>query len=173
MDLIIVESPTKAKTIESYAGKGYKVISSKGHIIDLPEKSLGIETEKDFAADFREMPAKKKIIQTIKEMSSQSDKIYIATDPDREGEAIAYHISTILDKKKTAKRVLFYEITKKGIQKGLSNPIEIDRKRVESQYARRILDRIVGYKVSPFLWKSVKKGLSAGRVQSVALRLLC
>lgn len=173
MDLIIVESPTKAKTIESYAGKGFKVISSKGHIIDLPEKSLGIEPEKDFAADFREIPAKKKIIQSIKELSAQSEKIYIATDPDREGEAIAYHISTILDKSKTAKRVLFYEITKKGIKSGLDNPIEIDRKRVESQYSRRILDRIVGYKVSPFLWKSVKKGLSAGRVQSVALRLIC
>ncbi|MGE3062541.1 MAG: type I DNA topoisomerase [bacterium] len=174
MKLIIVESPTKAKTIESYAGKGFKVISSKGHIIDLPEKVMGINIEKDFEAEFKPIPSKVKIISSIKEEAKKSDTIYIATDPDREGEAIAYHISSVIDKKgKDVSRVLFYEITKGGIKKGLDNPMQINESLVESQYARRILDRMVGYMVSPFLWRSVKQGLSAGRVQSVALRLIC
>lgn len=174
MKLIIVESPTKAKTIENYAGKGFKVISSKGHIIDLPEKVMGINIEKNFEADFKPIPSKNKIIANIKEEAKKCDTIYIATDPDREGEAIAYHISSVIDKKgKDVSRVLFYEITKGGIAKGLGNPMDINENLVESQYARRILDRIVGYMVSPFLWRAVKQGLSAGRVQSVALRLIC
>lgn len=175
MKLIIVESPTKAKTIANYAGKDFKVISSKGHIIDLPAKSFGIEIEKNFETDFKPIPTKKKIISQIVEESKKAASVYIATDPDREGEAIAYHIASVVnpDNKKDVKRVLFYEITKKGIQKGISTPTDIDMNLVNSQYARRILDRIVGYKVSPFLWKSVRKGLSAGRVQSVALRLIC
>ncbi|MDD3803413.1 MAG: type I DNA topoisomerase [bacterium] len=174
MKLIIVESPTKAKTIENYAGKGYKVISSKGHIIDLPEKVMGVNIEKNFEAEFKPIPSKAKTISQIKDDSKKSDTIYIATDPDREGEAIAYHISSVIDSKgKDVSRVLFYEITKSGIKKGLDNPIKINENLVESQYARRILDRIVGYMVSPFLWRSVKQGLSAGRVQSVALRLIC
>ena len=174
MKLIIVESPTKAKTIESYAGKGFKVISSKGHIIDLPEKVMGINVEKNFEADFKPIPSKTKVIAAIKDEAKKSDSIFIATDPDREGEAIAYHISSVIDKKgKDVSRVLFYEITKSGIEKGLGNPISINENLVESQYARRILDRLVGYMVSPFLWRAVKQGLSAGRVQSVALRLIC
>ncbi|PIP13355.1 MAG: DNA topoisomerase I [bacterium (Candidatus Stahlbacteria) CG23_combo_of_CG06-09_8_20_14_all_34_7] len=174
MKLIIVESPTKAKTIENYAGKGFKVISSKGHIIDLPEKTIGINVEKNFEADFKPIPSKNKIIARIKEEAKKSDSIFIATDPDREGEAIAYHISLVIDKKeKEVSRVLFYEITKSGIEKGLSHPIKINKNLVESQYARRILDRLVGYMVSPFLWRAIKQGLSAGRVQSVALRLIC
>jgi DNA topoisomerase-1 len=175
LKLIIVESPTKAKTIENYAGKDFKVLSSKGHIIDLPEKVLGINIEKDFEPDFRLIQNKTKIISQIKEESLKSEKIFIATDPDREGEAIAFHIVSIMDDqiKSKAKRVLFYEITKKGIKEGLENPKDINMNLVESQYARRILDRLVGYLISPFLWKVIKKGLSAGRVQSVALRFIC
>ncbi len=172
MKLIIVESPTKAKTINTYAGKDFKVISSKGHIIDLPQKSLGIDIEHNFKPEFKPIPSKKSIIKNIQRESKKADEIFIATDPDREGEAIAYHIHSIIDNK-NSKRVLFYEITKKGIQKGINNPIDINYSLVQSQYARRILDRIVGYKVSPFLWSTVRKGLSAGRVQSVALRLIC
>lgn len=175
MKLIIVESPTKAKTIANYAGKDFKVISSKGHIIDLPAKSFGIDIDKDFEPDFKPIPAKKKIIAQIADESGKADSVFIATDPDREGEAIAFHIASVINGngQSEVKRVLFYEITKKGIQKGISSPTDIDLNLVNSQYARRILDRIVGYKVSPFLWKSVRKGLSAGRVQSVALRLIC
>mgnify|MGYP000029443951 CR=1 FL=1 len=175
MNLIIVESPTKAKTIENYAGKDFKVLSSKGHIIDLPEKVLGIKIEKDFEPEFKMIQSKSKIISQIKEESLKSENIFVATDPDREGEAIAYHIVSIMDEKSKskAKRVLFYEITKKGIKEGLENPKEVNMNLVESQYARRILDRLVGYLISPFLWKVIKKGLSAGRVQSVALRFIC
>ena len=175
MKLIIVESPTKAKTIINYAGKDFKVISSKGHIIDLPEKELGIDIDNDFKPVFIPIKSKKTVIATIKKESLKADKIYIATDPDREGEAIAYFINSVIDKNRNPdiKRVLFYEITKKGIKNGLDNPREINENLVNSQFSRRILDRIVGYKVSPFLWKSIRTGLSAGRVQSVALRIIC
>ena len=175
MKLIIVESPTKAKTIINYAGKDFKVISSKGHIIDLPEKELGIDIDNNFKPVFIPIKSKKAVIATIKKESLKADKIYIATDPDREGEAIAYFINSVIDKGKNPdiKRVLFYEITKKGIKNGLDNPREINENLVNSQFSRRILDRIVGYKVSPFLWKSIRTGLSAGRVQSVALRIIC
>ncbi len=175
MNLIIVESPTKAKTIKNYAGKDFKVISSKGHIIDLPEKELGIDIENDFTPQFNPIKTKKTVISTIKKESEKAEHIYIATDPDREGEAIAYFINSIINitDKQDIQRVLFYEITKKGIQKGLSEPRSIDANLVKSQFTRRILDRIVGYQVSPFLWRSIRTGLSAGRVQSVALRLIC
>jgi len=175
LNLIIVESPTKAKTIEYYAGKDFKVISSKGHIIDLPEKVLGINIENGFEPQFKVIPGKSKIISQIKEESEKSEKIFIATDPDREGEAIANHIKSVIDDdfSKKIKRVLFYEITKKGIVEGLENPLDINMNLVESQYTRRILDRLVGYQISPYLWKVIRKGLSAGRVQSVALRFIC
>lgn len=174
MNLIIVESPTKAKTIKNYAGKDFKVISSKGHIIDLPEKELGIDIENDFNPQFKPIKSKKGVISSIKKESKKADEIYIATDPDREGEAIAYFINSVIDKDSSSiKRVLFYEITKKGIQNGLNNPRTIDQNLVNSQFTRRILDRLVGYQISPFLWRAIKTGLSAGRVQSVALRLIC
>lgn len=174
MNLIIVESPTKAKTIKNYAGKDFKVISSKGHIIDLPEKELGIDIENDFTPQFKPIKSKKSVISSIKKESANADNIYIATDPDREGEAIAYFINSVIEKDSSKiKRVLFYEITKKGIRNGLDNTRQIDQNLVNSQFTRRILDRLVGYQISPFLWRSIKTGLSAGRVQSVALRLIC
>ncbi|MFO8062616.1 MAG: type I DNA topoisomerase [bacterium] len=175
MKLIIVESPTKAKTIKNYAGKDFKVISSKGHIIDLPAKELGIDIEGGFIPKFKPIPSKKKAIQAISKESKSADSIFIATDPDREGEAIAYFVNSVIDprKKDSTKRVLFYEITKKGITNGLSNPRDINQNLVNAQFARRMLDRIVGYKISPFLWQTIARDLSAGRVQSVALRLIC
>ncbi|MCD6578222.1 type I DNA topoisomerase [bacterium] len=170
--LIIVESPTKTKTINRILGNKFKVVASMGHIIDLPKKNFGVKiTENDVEPKYTKIPDKKELIKKLKEDISKAEEIYLATDPDREGEAISYFIST-LDKSKTYKRVLINEITEFGIKTGVNNPGEINMNLVRSQQARRILDRIVGYKLSPFLWKKLKKGLSAGRVQSVALRLI-
>jgi len=172
--LVIVESPSKAKTINKYLGKGYKVIASVGHIKNLPKSKISVDFENGYELTYETIPGKEKVITEMKELSEGADKIFIATDPDREGEAIAFDIAEeVKDKNSNIYRVLFNEITKKGVEEGINNPLQIDDKLVSSQQARRALDRIVGYKVSPFLWKVVYYGLSAGRVQSVALRLIC
>ncbi len=172
-NLVILESPSKAKTVKKYLGDGYNVIASTGHIIDLPKSKLGVDIENDFAPQYVNMKDKSEIIKELKRQAKSSDTIYLATDPDREGEAIAWHLSHLLGiDEKAPVRVTFNEITKSGIQSGMSNPRCIDTDVVDAQQARRILDRIVGYKLSPFLWKKVRRGLSAGRVQSVAVRLI-
>ncbi len=172
-DLVILESPSKAKTVKKYLGDGYDVIASTGHIIDLPKSKMGVDIENDFAPQYVNMKDKSEIIKELKKRAKSSDTIYLATDPDREGEAIAWHLSHLLNiDEKAPVRVTFNEITKSGIQSGMSNPRCIDNDVVDAQQARRILDRIVGYKLSPFLWKKVRRGLSAGRVQSVAVRLI-
>ncbi len=170
MKLLIVESPTKAKTLVKYLS-GFKVIASMGHILDLPEDDLGVDIEHAFKPTYQVIEGKEKIIAQIKKESQAADEIYIGSDPDREGEAIAFHIAAQIGKKE-ARRVLFHEITKSGVQKALKEYSALNENLYNAQQARRVLDRIVGYKLSPFLWKSVKKGLSAGRVQSVALKLI-
>ncbi len=172
--LVIVESPSKAKTINKYLGKGYKVIASVGHIKNLPKSKISVDFENGYELTYETIPGKEKVIDEMKELSEGAEKIFIATDPDREGEAIAFDIAEeVKGKNSNIYRVLFNEITKKGVEDGINNPLQIDEKLVSSQQARRALDRIVGYKVSPFLWKVVYYGLSAGRVQSIALRLIC
>lgn len=173
MNLVIVESPAKAKTIEKYLGKDYKVLASFGHVRDLPQKTLGIDTEKDYNPDYQILPKAKKTITTLKEAAKKAQDIYLATDLDREGEAISWHLSFALGLKgDKTKRIVFNEITKGAVESAIKNPRSIDIHLVDAQQARRILDRLVGYKLSPLLWKKVKKGLSAGRVQSVAVRLV-
>ena len=172
-DLVIVESPAKAKTIQKYLGPGYEVVASMGHIRDLPKSKMGVDKENDFAPQYTDMKGKEEVIKDLKKRAKKCDKIYLATDPDREGEAISWHIAQMLKLDMTANnRVAFNEITKTGVQNGMSNPHRIDIDLVNAQQARRILDRLVGYELSPFLWKKVKRGLSAGRVQSVAVRLV-
>ena len=175
--LVIVESPAKARTIHKYLGANFTVKASVGHIKDLPEKKLGVDIEQDFAPEYVTIRGKNKVIQELKEAAKHVDTIYLAPDPDREGEAICWHIAEELKKAKGVTdniyRVMFNEITKKAIVEALKHPGPIDLHRVDAQQARRILDRLVGYKISPLLWKKVQKGLSAGRVQSVALRLIC
>lgn len=172
--LIIVESPSKARTIERYLGKEYRVLACNGHIKDLPKSDLGIDIENNFATKYVLLPEKYKVIKKIKEIARHAPQILIATDPDREGEAIAWHLVTELDGKSSKiKRVLFNEITSSGIQAGIQNMRNVDMQLVDAQKARRVIDRIVGFKVSEFLWRVLFNGLSAGRVQSVALRLVC
>ncbi|MDA0987078.1 MAG: type I DNA topoisomerase [Bacteroidetes bacterium] len=172
--LIIVESPSKAKTINKYLGKQFVVKASVGHIKNLPKSKLGVDPENNFEATFEIMEKKEAVIKELQKAAEGADKILIATDPDREGEAIAYDIAEeIVGINKNIQRVLFHEITKTGIEEGIQNPRAIDMNMVESQRARRVMDRIVGYKLSPFIWKTVYYGLSAGRVQSVAVRLIC
>ncbi len=171
MQLIIVESPTKAKTIEKFLGKEYKVLSSYGHVRDLPTDEFGIDVKNDFEPTYIIMSKAKKIIKLLKDSVKKSDATILATDEDREGEAISYHLTKALNLK-NSKRIVFHEITKPAIEEALKNPRDIDINLVDSQQARRILDRIVGYKLSPFLWKKLTRGLSAGRVQSVAVRLV-
>ena len=172
-NLVIVESPAKAKTIQKYLGKGYDVIASMGHIRDLPKSKLGVDVENGFQPQYTDMKGKEDVIKKLKEHAKKCDHVYLATDPDREGEAISWHIAQLLHLDMNADdRVEFNEITRSGIQAGMSNPHKIDLDLVNAQQARRILDRLVGYKLSPFLWKKVRRGLSAGRVQSVAVRLV-
>ncbi len=171
--LVIVESPAKTRTISSILGKEFKVVASMGHIIDLPKNRFGVFIdEKDIKINYTQIAEKKKIIDMLKTEMENADTVFLATDPDREGEAIAYHIST-LSPDTHFKRVMINEITVAGIKNGFKHPSELDMDKVNSQQGRRLLDRIVGYKLSPFLWQKVKKGLSAGRVQSVALRMIC
>ena len=175
--LVVVESPTKAKTIGRFLGDGYEIVASMGHIMDLPKSTLGIDVEKNFAPDYQMMADKKKVIAELKSAAKTADKIILATDPDREGEAIAAHIKELLAQKskvksQSFKRIAFHEITKEAIEEALKSPRAIDENLVDAQTARRVLDRLVGYKLSPILWRKVRRGLSAGRVQSVALRLI-
>ncbi|MBR5922193.1 MAG: type I DNA topoisomerase [Clostridia bacterium] len=171
--LVIVESPTKVKSIKKYLGSGYNVMASMGHIRDLPKSKFGIDVNNGFKPDYINMPEKRDLIKSLKEAAAKSDFVYLATDPDREGEAISWHLAQILGLNLNDKnRISFNEITKYGVEKGISSPHQIDINLVDAQQARRIVDRIVGYKLSPFLWKKVKSGLSAGRVQTVALRLI-
>ena len=172
-NLVIVESPTKVKTIGKYLGKNYKVVASVGHIRDLPKSKLSVDVDNHFQPVYENKKDKEAVIKDLKSKARSCDNIFLATDPDREGEAISWHLATILDLDITKPvRVTFSEITKTGISAGMSKPRCIDMDLVNAQQTRRILDRIVGYKLSPFLWKKVRKGLSAGRVQSVAVRLI-
>ena len=173
--LVIVESPAKAKTINKYLGRNYKVVASMGHVRDLPKSRLGVDVDEDFAPEYEVIASRAKVIKQIKDEGKKADEIFVATDPDREGEAIGWHLADELGKanKKKIKRLLFNEITKKAILEAVKNPIEIDLKMVDAQQARRVIDRLVGYKISPLLWDKVRRGLSAGRVQSVALKLIC
>ena len=173
-NLVIVESPAKAKTLEKYLGRDYQVKASVGHVVDLPKSKLGVDVKKNFAPDFTVIQAKKKVIDDLKKAAKGKDNIYLASDPDREGEAIAWHIAgQVVKNHKRVHRVLFNEITKKAVQEAIANPLELDRNKFDAQVARRVLDRLVGYKISPLLWTKVRRGLSAGRVQSVAVRLVC
>ncbi|HYU44262.1 MAG TPA: type I DNA topoisomerase [Vicinamibacteria bacterium] len=174
-NLVIVESPAKAKTINKYLGKDFSVKASMGHVRDLPKKKLGVDVKKGFAAEYEVLPTRKKVLDELKAAAKDADTIFLAADPDREGEAICWHLSESLGvrSKKKFKRVVFNEITKKAIDLAFQNPGEVDEKKVDAQQTRRILDRLVGYKVSPVLWEKVRRGLSAGRVQSVALKLIC
>lgn len=172
-NLVIVESPAKAKTIQKYLGGGYDVIASMGHVRDLPKSKFGVDVEHDFAPQYMDMKGKEDVIKDLKKHAKKADKIYLATDPDREGEAISWHLAQMLNlNMEDNNRVAFNEITQAGVRNGMSHPHKIDVDLVNAQQARRILDRIVGYQLSSFLWKKVKRGLSAGRVQSVAVRLV-
>ena len=171
--LIIVESPAKANTIKKFLGGSTKVVASMGHIRDLPKSKMGIDIEHDFEPEYINIRGKGDLIKSLKKEAASSKKVYLATDPDREGEAIAWHLAHILGIDETADvRVTFNEITKGAVQEAIKTPRKIDMNLTDAQQARRVLDRIVGYKISPLLWKKVKKGLSAGRVQSVAVKLI-
>ncbi|MGH9450819.1 MAG: type I DNA topoisomerase, partial [Terriglobia bacterium] len=171
--LVIVESPAKAKTINKYLGAGYTVKASMGHVMDLPKKELGVNVDKGFKPTYIAIPGKKELIHELESAAKNADAIYLAADPDREGEAICAHLSELLSSKKNkVYRVMFNEITRDAIQEAFKHPGSIDSRLVDAQQARRILDRLVGYKVSPLLWDKVKRGISAGRVQTVALRLI-
>jgi DNA topoisomerase I len=173
--LVIVESPAKAKTIKKYLGRSFDVRASVGHVKDLPKSKMGVDIEKGFAPEYDVIKGKAKVLSEIKRAARDASRVFLATDPDREGEAIAWHISEELGAEggdARVRRVLFNEITKNAIVKAIENPIDLDRKKFDSQQARRILDRLVGYQISPILWRKVRRGLSAGRVQSVAVRLV-
>jgi DNA topoisomerase I len=173
--LVVVESPAKAKTINKYLGRDYKVMASMGHVRDLPKSKLGVDVDEDFEPTYEVIPSRKKVLTELRAEAKKADEIYLATDPDREGEAIGWHLAEELGagKKKKVRRLTFNEITKKAILEALDRPSDIDMKMVDAQQARRVLDRLVGYKISPLLWDKVRRGLSAGRVQSVALKLVC
>ena len=170
--LVIVESPAKSNTINKILGKNFTVTSSMGHIMDLPKSKMGIDIKKDFAPEYIMIPGKKKIVDALKKAAAAADNIFLATDPDREGEAISWHLANLLGKKKKVYRIAFHEITKVAIEAAISKPGNIDMNMVDAQQARRVLDRLVGYSISPLLWRKVGRGLSAGRVQSVAVRLI-
>jgi DNA topoisomerase-1 len=175
--LVIVESPSKAKTINKYLGKDFKVLASVGHVKDLPKKGLGVDVENNFEPTYEVMPGKEKVVREIKEAAKDAETVFIATDPDREGEAIGFHLAEIVksgrgQSKKPIFRVMFNEITKNAVKDAFNHPSQINDNLVDAQQARRVLDRLVGYKVSPLLWDKVRRGLSAGRVQTVAVRLV-
>lgn len=173
--LVVVESPAKAKTIKKYLGRGFDVKASVGHVKDLPKSKIGVDIEAGFTPQYDVIKGKAKVLSDIKKAAKKADRVFLATDPDREGEAIAWHIAEELGTEggdARVRRVLFNEITKNAIQKAIQAPLDLDRKKFDSQQARRILDRLVGYQISPILWKKVRRGLSAGRVQSVAVRLV-
>jgi DNA topoisomerase-1 len=172
MKLVIVESPAKAKTIKRFLGRDFEVIASYGHIKDLPKSRLGVRIDEGFEPEYQLIPSRKKQIKEIKEKSKMAEEIFLASDPDREGEAIAWHIAEEIGDSGTIKRAVFHEITEKGIKEGINNPRDLDENLYNAQKARRVLDRLVGYKISPLLWDKVKRGISAGRVQSVALKFI-
>src|SRR5579883_2923845 len=174
-NLVIVESPAKAKTIGKYLGKQYVVRASLGHIKDLPKKDLAVDVDNDFTPVYEVIEGKRKLIAELKQEARKSQAVYLAADPDREGEAICYHLQEELQERKNGPkifRVMFNEITKNAIQKAFEKPATVNLHLVDAQQARRVLDRLVGYKISPHLWDKVRRGLSAGRVQTVALRLI-
>ncbi len=173
-NLVIVESPAKAKTIKRYLGRDFQVAPSVGHVVDLPKTRLGVDIKKSFKPEYEIIPAKKKVIDGIRSAAHDKDNIYLATDPDREGEAIAWHIAQYLDHKSAGRihRILLHEITERAVKNAIANPAQLDQNLFDAQQARRVLDRLVGYQVSPLLWDKVKRGISAGRVQSVALRII-
>ncbi|HEJ83219.1 MAG TPA: type I DNA topoisomerase, partial [Desulfobacteraceae bacterium] len=176
--LLIIESPAKARTIKKYLGPGFKIMASVGHVKDLPVSKLGVDIENGFTPEYATIKGKGKILKELKAAGNDAEAIYLAPDPDREGEAIAWHIADELKKgtghrDKRIFRVLFNELTAKAIREAVASPQELDRNKFDSQQARRILDRLVGYQISPLLWKRVKGGLSAGRVQSVAVKMIC
>ena len=173
--LVVVESPAKAKTINKYLGRNYKVMASMGHVRDLPKSKLGVDIGEDFEPSYEVITSRKKVLKELKDAAKESDEIFIATDPDREGEAIGWHLAEELGagNRKKIRRLMFNEITKKGVLAALEHPTAINKQMVDAQQARRVLDRLVGYKISPILWDKVRRGLSAGRVQSVALKLVC
>src|SRR6202012_2167414 len=180
--LVIVESPAKAKTINKYLGKQFVVKASLGHIKDLPKKDLAVDVDRDFTPRYEIIEGKKKLIAELKQAAKGVDSVYLAADPDREGEAICWHLQEELKPKKTEKngdgakprffRVMFNEITKKSVEKAFERPAQVNVNLVDAQQARRVLDRLVGYKISPLLWDKVRRGLSAGRVQTVAVRVI-
>jgi DNA topoisomerase-1 len=172
--LVVVESPAKAKTINKYLGRDYKVVASMGHVRDLPKSKLGVDVDAGFEPEYVVIPTRAKLVKELKDAAKSADVVYVATDPDREGEAIGWHLAQELTgSKKKIRRLMFNEITKKAILEAMQHPGEINMKMVDAQQARRVLDRLVGYKISPILWDKVRRGLSAGRVQSVALKLIC
>ncbi len=171
-NLVIVESPAKAKTLGKYLGRNYTVKASVGHLVDLPKSKLGVDIKKNFKPEYQVIHGKGKVVEDLKKAAKDKENIYLAPDPDREGEAIAWHIADRLGRKKNVHRVLFNEITKKAVLEALKNPQKLDQNKFEAQQARRVLDRLVGYQLSPLLWSKVRRGLSAGRVQSVAVRLI-
>ena len=172
--LVIVESPAKARTINKYLGKDFKVVASMGHVRDLPKSKLGVDVDTGFAPEYVVIPERKKVVKTLRDAARNIDHVYVATDPDREGEAIGWHLAEELGAgKRRVSRLMFNEITSAAVRAALDRPVEIDQRMVDAQQARRVLDRLVGYKLSPLLWDKVRRGLSAGRVQSVALKLVC
>ncbi|MDH3973992.1 MAG: type I DNA topoisomerase [Deltaproteobacteria bacterium] len=171
--LLIVESPAKARTIKKYLGKEFNVLASVGHVKDLPKSSLGVDVENNFSPQYDVIKGKGNIIKNIKKEARSAEKVFLAPDPDREGEAIAWHIASEIKEKDKVSRVLFNEITKRGIEDAIKHPLPLNNDKFEAQQARRILDRLVGYQISPLLWDKVRRGLSAGRVQSVAVRVIC
>ncbi len=177
MKLIIVESPTKARTLSRFLGSDYEVLPTVGHIKDLPKSKLGIDVDHDFKPDYEDVTKKQETVQKIISAAKKSKEVYLATDPDREGEAISQHVAEVIGEnlkgnKLKLKRIVFHEITKNAVEEAIEHPREVDKNLVDAQIARRVLDRLVGYKLSPLLWKKVRRGLSAGRVQSVAVRLI-
>jgi DNA topoisomerase-1 len=173
--LVVVESPAKAKTINKYLGRNYKVVASMGHVRDLPKSKLGVDIEEGFEPSYEVIASRKKVLKDLKDAAKDASEIFVATDPDREGEAIGWHLAEELGSgnRKKIRRLMFNEITKKGVLAALEHPTTINKQMVDAQQARRVLDRLVGYKISPLLWDKVRRGLSAGRVQSVALKLVC
>ena len=172
-DLVIVESPAKARTIEKYLGSGYKVVASMGHLRDLPKSTIGVDIENDFTPEYKPIRGKDEIIRELKKAAKESDTVYLATDPDREGEAISWHLQALLElKEDKTRRVTFDEITRKVVTEAVANPRSLDMDLVDAQQARRVLDRVVGYQISPIMWKKIRPSLSAGRVQSVATRMV-
>src|SRR6184192_1620758 len=171
-NLVIVESPAKAKTINKFIGKDYIVKASVSHVRDLPKSELGVD-EETFEPKYEILEGKEKVVSELRAAAKKAENIYIASDPDREGEAIGWHVMSLLGKDSTkVRRVLFHEITKNAVRKAMEHPGEIDMNKVNAQQARRVLDRLVGYKLSPLLWDKVRRGLSAGRVQSVAMKII-